>query len=67
MADKVTGTKPEKTEELTIEELAAKLKVKAWIIRGMMVAYNWGAGKRLTEKEFLAKKDAWLKGPMCKS
>lgn len=53
-------------EELTIEELAAKNNVPAWVMAGLKTANNWGAGKQISEKEFLAKKDAWLKGPMCR-
>ena len=56
-----------KAEEFTIEELAEKLKAPKWILKGMMAAYNWGTGKRITEKEFVSKRDSWLNGPMCRS
>lgn len=63
--DKPTATeKADKSEDFTIEELAAKLHIPRWVSRGMMTAYNWGIGKRLTEKEFTTKKDAWLRSPM---
>lgn len=53
--------------EETIEDLAARNKVPNWVMSGLKAAYNWGAGKRLTEKEFLEKRDAWLKGPMSRA
>lgn len=56
-----------KAEELTIEELAEKIKAPKWVLNSMMAAYNWGTGKRLTEKEFIFKRDSWLNGPMCRS
>jgi hypothetical protein len=56
-----------KPEEFTIEELAERLKVPKWVLKGMMVAYNWGTGKSLTEKDFISKRDSWLNGPMCRS
>lgn len=65
------GTKskqePPKQVELTIEELAVRNNVDNWVITGMMKAYGWGTGKRLTEKDFLSKKDEWLNGPMYRS
>jgi hypothetical protein len=50
--------------QCTIEELAKKNKVPNWTLNGMIAFYKWGAGLMLTETEFLAKRDAWLKGPM---
>ena len=50
--------------ELTIEELAAKHKVKNWIMAGVMRAKNWAPGKRMPEEEFKAAVEGWLKSPM---
>lgn len=68
MAKQVPENSPadEKGKLLTIEELAAKHGVDAWVMAGLKVANGWGAGKELTEQEFLRAKDKWLSGPMCK-
>jgi len=53
-------------ELFTIEALAEKLQVKPWIMAGLKAAYNWGAGKMVSEKEFISKRDTWLNGPLCR-
>lgn len=62
-----TGGKQSGAEEFTIEDLAVKHDVPNWVMSGLKAAYNWGTGKELTDKEFLANRDAWLKGSMCRS
>jgi hypothetical protein len=52
--------------QYAIEELAKQNKIPNWTLKGMMAFYKWGAGLMLTETEFLAKRDAWLKAPMSK-
>ncbi len=48
----------------TIEELAIKHLIPSWVMAGTKRFYGWGLGKRMSEKEFLQKVDAWKKGPM---
>ncbi|MDR3561904.1 MAG: hypothetical protein P4N59_10785 [Negativicutes bacterium] len=48
----------------TIEELAAKLKTKTWVIAGVMKANKWATGKRMTEDEFTKAVAGWLKSPV---
>ncbi|MCL4514149.1 MAG: hypothetical protein M1379_00920 [Firmicutes bacterium] len=60
-----SGAPPGEPLDPTIEDLAEKNKIEAWVLAGVKVEYNWGAGKRLPEQEFLKKVDRWLKGPMC--
>ncbi len=47
-----------------VGELAKRFGVPGWTLDGMMVRYNWGRGKELSEKEFLQARDAFLGGPM---
>lgn len=61
-----TKTKTTPIPELTIEDLQKKYKVPNWVMVGLKVANNWGAGKSLTDADFLAQRDSWLKGPTCK-
>lgn len=49
---------------VTIEELARRHQVPGWVLAGLKVANKWGAGKQLTEAEFIAARDKWLSGPM---
>jgi hypothetical protein len=49
---------------LSIEELARRHKLEAWELAGLKAAFRWGAGKELTEEEFLAARREWLGGPM---
>lgn len=48
----------------TIEELQAKLDVPVWAMAGLKRAHGWGAGKRMSEREFQSKLDKWLRSPM---
>jgi len=66
MAKGIDTTDAQQETMSTIEELAAKLNVPDWAFAGMKVSYAWGAGKELTEKEFLEARDKWLSGPMDK-
>lgn len=56
--------KKSKAPLVTIEKLAEKNKVPGWILAGAKQKYNWGKGKKLTEKDFLKKVDEFKKGPM---
>lgn len=63
----MTKKDPAKTmaEKLyTIEELAKKLAVKAWVFAGTMTANGWATGKQMTKQEFKSAVEAWLKAPM---
>jgi len=65
----VTEEKKAKGKEMpvemrTIEELAEKNNVPRWAMAGLKVARGWGAGKVVTEAEFLAALNSWLSGPM---
>lgn len=51
---------------LSIEKLAELHGIPDWMFAGMKAAYVWGAGKEMTEKDFLEARDKWLSGPMCK-
>lgn len=51
---------------LTIEHLAENHNVPGWVMVGLQARYGWGAGKEMTEKEFLKAKDNWLTGPINK-
>lgn len=64
ITDKKSKTATVAAVEYTIEELATRLNVKPWIMVGLKTANRWGAGKRLTEAEFIAARDAWLTAPM---
>lgn len=65
MPKKDEARKIEQQEELfTVEELARRHGVPPWTLDGMMVAYKWGQGKRITEREFLKAKANFLSGPM---
>jgi hypothetical protein len=48
----------------TIEELAVTHLVPQWVMNGVKKFYGWGIGKRLPEKDFLEKVDAWKNGPL---
>lgn len=48
----------------TIEDLARHLGTPAWVLVGVKAANDWGEGKAVTEQEFLACVDRWLKSPM---
>ncbi|MDI3547889.1 MAG: hypothetical protein PWR10_1541 [Halanaerobiales bacterium] len=57
----------EKKEPLyTIEKLARKNDIPDWILAGVKQRNRWGEGKKITEKEFLAKAKEFEKGPMKK-
>ncbi|MDZ4042913.1 MAG: hypothetical protein U1D96_05385 [Eubacteriales bacterium] len=51
------------TKLVAIEHLAKRFKAPAWVLAGMMQRHNWGAGKELSEQEFLAAGNAFLTGP----
>jgi hypothetical protein len=53
----------EAPQDLTIEELAACLKVPLPILTAVMQAEEWGGGKRLPKEAFQRAVDAFLKGP----
>jgi hypothetical protein len=53
-----------KLELFTIEELAQKHNVPSWTLVGMKAAFGWGAGKKMSEADFMKAKDEWLSGPM---
>jgi hypothetical protein len=63
-AEEVAGGQAE--ELLTIEELAERNRVPRWVMAGLKVAYGWGEGKQLTEKEFTEAVKTWLSGPMAR-
>lgn len=54
----------EPNELLTIEDLIIKTKIKPWVAAGLMAEKKWASGKMLTEAEFTAAVEAYLKTPM---
>jgi hypothetical protein len=60
-----TETAKVTAELISIEDLAKKCNVPAWIVNGLKAKHHWETGKQIAEAEFLKKKEAWLKGPMC--
>lgn len=67
-AKKSKGKSASKTEPpvLTIEELAQKNDIPNWILAGVKQRNKWGLGKKVTEKDFLAKVKEFKNGPMKK-
>lgn len=69
MAKNTEQEKPDvKPQEalLPIEHLAEIHDVPSWVMVGLQARYGWGAGKEMTEKEFLKAKDNWLTGSINK-
>ncbi len=54
----------QEAELKTIEELAKKNGLKAWVFAGVKTANNWAEGKVLAESEFKKAVEDWLKGSM---
>lgn len=54
----------DKDKQKAIEELAAELGTPPWVFEAVKVRQNWAAGKVVTEQEYKAAVNDFLKGRM---
>lgn len=64
MASKKDEAKTTAAELETIEVLQERLNVKDWIFAGLKRAHRWGAGLRISERDFQRRVDEFAGAPM---